>query len=261
MSKRSGVPRSLWPREHGAYIQLLLPLLTALTATKPGLPAISLAFGAGLAFLASEPLRVVLGDRGPRMQKLDRGRAWWRLVALGTSALIAGVVGLALGPRSSLWTSLLVASPIGFLVIAARRRTLNTVGGELVAAVALCGAAVPVAVAAGMAIGDAIVMWCAWSLAYVATVIAVHHVIACHRCARPLGQARRWVVLVGVALVTLIAFDSNAWFAGPLLSVALVVIALSPPATRLRTIGFTFLAGSAVSAMCAIVSVEFRFVA
>ncbi len=258
MSKRSVAARSLWPREHGAYIQLLLPLVTALIATQPGLAAISLASGAGLAFLASEPLRVLLGDRGPRMQELARRRARWRLVALGTSALIAGSLGLALGPRSSLWTSLLVAPPIGFLVNAARRRTLDTLGGELVAAVALCGAAAPVAVAGGMAIGDALVMWCAWSLAYVTTVIAAHHVIACHRGAKPLGYARRWGALVGVALGTLIAFDSTAWFAAPLVGVALAVIALTPAATRLRTIGFTFLAGSAVSAVCAIASVELR---
>ncbi len=258
MSKRSVAARSLWPREHGAYIQLLLPLVTALLVTQPGPAAILLAFGAGLAFLASEPLRVLLGDRGPRMQELAGRRARWRLVALGTSATIAGGLGLALGPRSSLWTSLLAAPPIGFLVIAARRRTLDTLGGELVAAVALCGAAAPVAVAGGMAVGAAIAMWCAWSLAYMATVIAVHHVIACHRCAKPPGHARRWGVLVGVALGTLIVFDSTTWFAAPLVGVALAVITLTPAATRLRTIGFTFLAGSAVSAVCAIASVEPR---
>lgn len=252
MSRRSVAARSLWPREHGAYIQLLLPLVTALIATKPGLVAISLAFGAGLAFLASEPLRVLLGDRGPRMQELSSHRARRRLVALGVPALIAGVLGLTLGPRSAVWTSLLVAPPIAFLVIAARRRTLDTLSGELVAAVALCGAAAPVAVAGGMMIRDAIVMWCAWSLAYVATVVAVHHVIACHRGAKPL-HARRWGVLVGVTLGMLIAFDSRAWFAAPLVGVALAVITLTPAATRLRTIGFTFLAGSAVSALCALI--------
>lgn len=256
MAKRSPANRSLWPREHGAYIQLLIPLVTALIATRPGLAASSLAIGAALAFLASEPLRVLLGDRGPRMQELARHRARWRLVALGTLALIVGVSGLVIGPRSALWTLLLVSPPLGFLVVAARRRKLDTMSGELVAAVALCGAAVPVAVAGGMAIGDALVMWCAWSLAYVTTVIAVHHVIARHRGSKDPGHAGRWGALIGVALGTLIVFASTAWFAAPLVVVALAVIVLTPPATRLRTIGFTFLAGSAMSAICAIALVE-----
>jgi uncharacterized membrane protein len=137
-------------------------------------------------------------------------------------------------------------------VIAARRRTLDTRSGELVAAVALCGAAVPVAVAGGMALEDAIVMWAAWSLAYVVTVIAVHHVIARHRDASSPGHARRSALLVCTMLGVLIAIDATAWFAVPLVGVALAVIVWTPPATRLRTIGFSFLAGSAVSAICVV---------
>ncbi|MEO6773357.1 MAG: YwiC-like family protein [Kofleriaceae bacterium] len=252
MTQRSVATRSLWPREHGAYIQLLIPLVTALIATHPGPAAGALALAAALAFVASEPLRVLLGDRGPRMQELAARRARWRLGALGASALIAGGLGLGFGPRAALWAALLVTPPIGVLVVAARRRTLDTFGGELAAAVALCGAGAPVAVAGGMPIGAAILMWGAWSLAYATTVIAVHHVIARHRKARPAGHARRSGVLVCVGLATLIAIEPTAWFAAPLIVVALAVIALTPPATRLRAIGFTFLAASTVSAVCGV---------
>jgi|GEM_PF-483355 len=256
MANRPVVARSLLPREHGAYIQLLLPLVTALIATQPGLAPSLLALAASLVFLASEPLRVLLGDRGPRLQQAAGRRARWRLAALGASALLVGVAGLALAPRSALWASLLMVAPIGVMVVAARRRALDTVGGELVAAATLCGAAAPVAVAGGLSIGDAVVWWAAWSLAYAATVIAVHHVIGSHRGARPPGHARLWLGLVCVGFGALIGLRSAAWFTAPLIAVALAVVALTPAATRLRTIGFSFLAGSVVSAVCAIVSAD-----
>lgn len=69
MSVRSPRTRSLWPREHGAYIQLLVPLVTSLLATGLSWAAAAIAVGAGFAFLTSEPLRVVLGGRGPRMRE------------------------------------------------------------------------------------------------------------------------------------------------------------------------------------------------
>ncbi len=61
MAARPPAARSLWPREHGAYVQLLVPLLTALIATRGSAAGAAIAIGACLAFLASEPLRVVLG--------------------------------------------------------------------------------------------------------------------------------------------------------------------------------------------------------
>ncbi|HET7503266.1 MAG TPA: YwiC-like family protein [Kofleriaceae bacterium] len=65
--------RSLWPREHGAYVQLLAPLATAMVATRPTIAGAAIAAGACLAFLASEPLRVLLGARGARLQETAGG--------------------------------------------------------------------------------------------------------------------------------------------------------------------------------------------
>jgi hypothetical protein len=55
--------RSLWPREHGAYAQLGAPLATAIAMQAPTIGALALASAACLAFLANEPLLVVLGHR------------------------------------------------------------------------------------------------------------------------------------------------------------------------------------------------------
>jgi YwiC-like protein len=67
--------RSLWPREHGAYFQLAVPLITALAMRVPSSAGVALAVASCLAFLAHEPLLVRVGLRGPRMQQRDGVRA------------------------------------------------------------------------------------------------------------------------------------------------------------------------------------------
>lgn len=257
MAARDLAARSLWPREHGAYVQLLVPLGTALIATGGGLASAAIALGACLAFLASEPLRVVVGARGPRLREALGPRARVRLALLGAAALLLGGVGLALAPPAALGLSAAVAVPLAGVLIAATRRAEGTVLGELAAAIGLAGAAAPVAVAGGMGALDALTIWGAWSLAYATTVIAVHHVIARHRRADG-GRASlgRWlgVALAAAGLAALIAIAPIAWFAAPLVAAAVAVLIVTPPATRLRAIGVAFLALSLVSAACAVAS-------
>jgi peptidoglycan/LPS O-acetylase OafA/YrhL len=71
--------RSLWPREHGAYFQLALPLLAACARRAPSVAMVLLALAAAAAFVAHEPLRVVLGHRGSR--RLAQARAGSRTMA------------------------------------------------------------------------------------------------------------------------------------------------------------------------------------
>src|SRR5437868_1047392 len=58
--------RSLLPREHGAYFQLGIPLIIAYLRCAANLAMVELTAAAALAFLANEPLLVVLGHRGRR---------------------------------------------------------------------------------------------------------------------------------------------------------------------------------------------------
>ncbi len=258
MSARPPRARSLWPREHGAYIQLLVPLVTSLLATGATRPGVMLALGAAFAFLASEPLRVTLGGRGPRLQKVAGARARSRFALLGTIAVIAGGTGLALAPRPTFWLSVGLAPVIGFVMIASCRGTVQTVVGECVAAIALAGAAAPVAVAGGMNLRDALVIWSAWSLAYAATVIVVHHVIAHHRRASSLanaGSGLAVVLLCGTLAAWITAFPL-ASFAIPLAIAAVLVLIWAPRATHLRAIGVSFLVSSVVAALCAITTLR-----
>jgi hypothetical protein len=231
--------RSLWPRAHGAYAQLLAPLAAALAATTPSASAALLAAGACLAFLAHEPLLVVLGHRGRRLLEAAGGRARWRLGVLAAGAVGTGLAGLALAPSAAVELAALVAVPVAVLILLAYRRSERTMPGETVAAAALSGAAAPVAVASGVSVASALLVWLAWTLGFAATVVAVHRVIARHR--RPASRGDH-LALAALGAITTAAFVAATRM--PLLAVAAPLTALStvlvfrpPAATRLRAIG------------------------
>lgn len=245
-----GARRSLWPREHGAYVQLLAPMAAALATSRPTAAGLLIAAGACLAFLAHEPLLVVLGHRGRRLQAEAGARARTRLAVLGAAAIACGAPGLALSSGAGRAVAALVAVPAAVLVVLAWRRRVRSLLGETVAAVALSGAAAPIAVAAGAPVSRALLAWLAWSVGFGATVIAVHRVIARHR--------RPWTIVDGVAaaalaLVTAAAVVASSrvtilWAVVPLSASSALVVLRPPPATRLRAIGVALTAAALASA-------------
>ena len=235
--------RSLWPREHGAYFQLGVPLITALALRTPAPAAMAMSAAAVLAFLANEPLLVLLGHRGLRLREQAGGRARRRLAVLATSAVALGVLGLALAPRPALGMAAIVAVPVAALLALAWRKAQHTAAGELVAAVALTGAASPVLAAGGAPVASALAFWLGWALGFSATVLAVRRVIARHR--RPASRRDRGLA-VGLGIVTVAAAVLAARMpalrlsgatAAPLAGVAAAVVLAAPSATRLRAIG------------------------
>src|SRR6185503_5987201 len=109
--------------------------------------AILLALAACLAFLAHEPLLVALGHRGARMRKTHGTSATQRLTALAICAASAATLGLILAPAPALAVAAVMALPSVLVVSLAWSRAEHSLAGELVAAVALPGAAAPVAIA------------------------------------------------------------------------------------------------------------------
>ncbi len=169
--------RSLAPREHGAYGQLGMPLVCGLALGTPGLSGAALAVGAFAAFFAHEPLLVILGQRGRRARVEDGPRAMRRLAVLGGAALVLGALGLALAPpaaRMAAIPPLVLTLAVVWLVW---RKEEKTTAGEAIAATALSGAAVPVALAGGASWAQAGFAWLAWSLAFLLATLAVRGVI------------------------------------------------------------------------------------
>jgi hypothetical protein len=246
--------RALWPREHGAYFQLAIPLAAALAARAPSLPAVAWAAASCLAFLAHEPLLVMIGHRGRRRQRSDGSRARLRLAVLGAAAAVLGAVALALVRPAAISVLAVSLVPVAAVVALAWRRDERTVIGELVAAIALTGASAPVVVASGGTAATAFAIWLGWAVGFGAGVIAVHRVMARHK--HPATSADRALAAVLVAMATACAVMATRspapLIAAPLVSIAALLVIAPPSASRLRAIGIAIAVTAATSALLAL---------
>jgi hypothetical protein len=202
------VDRSLLPKEHGAWGQLLLPLAVALSAVDAvHWPAWLLAAAAFALFMAHEPLVVWLGQRGRRAAREQSARAvrhlsvWWIIAgATGGSALLAsdwmvrGCVAVVLAQAL-----------VFFFWFVARGNERSTLG-ECWLALTLPGAALPVAVAAGTTLPAALHTWASFALAFTAGVFGVRGIIHQHKFRTAgAGWSGLLVVFVGIVVLTLLA--------------------------------------------------------
>jgi hypothetical protein len=249
----------LLPREHGAWSQLLVPLACALALGRPGPAAWLLAVAALLAFVAHEPLLVLLGLRGARVRAEHGARAGRWLAALGAGAAVAGVLGLLLAPRVARLGAIVplaLAAGVGWLVA---RRAEKTVAGEIAVAAALAAAASVVALAAGVAPRAALAATLAWTLLAAAATLAVHVILVRARSkgARDPGPVHATgAALLGLAAVAL-AGAGMPWALPVAVAPAVLLsigMSLVPPSPRrLRQLGWT-LVGASLWALAVLVA-------
>ena len=137
------------PREHGAYGQLLFPVVTALLVARPGAAAFAIAAAAVAAFLSHESLLVLLGQRGQRAaRELGAAARRWFAACAGAAAML-GVAGIWLATpaaRAALLIPIALAAVLGVWIA---RRQEHTTSGEILSAVSLSSLALPIALAAG----------------------------------------------------------------------------------------------------------------
>jgi hypothetical protein len=234
--------RSLWPKEHGAYAQLAIPLLTALAAGRPTLASVAFVVAAASAFVAHEPAAVLLGIRGTRARREDgaRARAW--LAVSGGVAAVTGLAGLALARHALPFAlaALMAASAAALLLYERKEKTR---AGEIIAATALAGAAAPAGAASGLPTWAVLVCWAAWSAQFAVSTVAVHALVA---------RGKPWPTVLVTALVVVVA----ALFGWPLaLAVAptcvvCAAVALSSlTAKSVRGIGYALAVALTLSAV------------
>lgn len=250
----------LLPKEHGAYGQLTVPLITAFSAAGVSTGGLLLAAGAVAAFVAHEPGAILLGLRGPRARREDGGAAMRWLACCVTVTVVAGVMSLLTIERDVRWSIAVPLAPAALLGIATIRGREKSWQGELSAALAFSGLAVPISMAGGASLKAAAEVAIPFALLFVTSTLAVRTVILRVRGG---GDARAaigtwrstcgvtavgavclaWMVAVGVLPVsTLVA-------AAPGLVTALVIAAGPPQPTRLRAIGWTLVAVSVLTAV------------
>ena len=244
----------MFPQEHGAYGQLLFPILTALAMGRPGGAAAALAFAAVAAFLAHEPLLVLLGQRGSHRGREQRGAAigWFSafsLLAVGFTAL-----ALALAPpsaRLAVVGPLLLALGLAGFIFSGREHSL---AGEAMSAVALSSAAYPIGVMSSASSRASLSCAAAFAAAFVIAVACVHAVIAATR-RQHATQARVVGIITAIAVPAVVVWLASVRLLEVITPVAVAPaaivglwLALRPPsARRLRVVGWTLVATSAAT--------------
>jgi hypothetical protein len=227
-------------------------MLSALLAGAPRFAAVAFTAGAVLAFLAHEPLLVWRGQRGPRMLREHGPRALRRgLVLAGLSALCyaagVAVAPLALGPAAVIAVVLGVA---GFGVALAGRE--KTVGGELLAALAVSSAALPVALAAGLGLAFSAALVAVWVVSFAVSTAAARGIaLRAKDHGRSLRLAGALAVVVAAAATALAASGlaplRAALAPAPALVLA-VALSLRPvPPAKIRLVGWSMIAASVVT--------------
>jgi hypothetical protein len=250
-----GTAPALWPREYGAYAELIFPLLTAFLAGGASAAGAAFALSVVCWFLLYEPLAILRGARGRRLQVelggLAQRRTWW-LSGLGG---LAAAGGLALAPTPARLAALVPGAAALLVLPAVFRGRPKTLGAEFVVATALSTMLLPVGLAGGMTPRSAVEAAAVWLLTYSAATLTVHAIksrvkpdlgapwtlwaapaLAAGAAVAGIGAAvAGWVpVLVAVALLP-----------GALLVLAVAALRVHP--RRLKRVGWSLAAANVVT--------------
>jgi hypothetical protein len=234
-----------------------MPLATGLALGRPGAEALLLAAGVVLAFLAHEPLLVVLGHRGRRVRDELGRRALRRLALLGAAAAAAGATALALAPWSVRLAALAPAVLAAPVVPLAAARLEKTAAGELLVAAALSACTAPIALAGGAPARWAWGAAATWFLSFAAATLPVRATLLWARTRgerelRPLAAAG--AAAIGAAAIGAAAAGLLPWPAA-LGVVPTAVAAAAVALLRVRPQRFTAVGWSLVAASTATLAV------
>ncbi len=229
---------SLWPREHGIYVEVIAPQLTALLLS-PTLAAGFFSTAILASFLLYEPLFILRGGRGGRAKATLGGAAKKRFGLLLMVVIAAGAWGAFLAP-SSATAALLAPGVCGALSLSlAWRRAHKTLVGELLVALTFSLAFVPVALTSS---GPQPLLWIVggiWMAVFGLQTLTIHAVKArgglIPRLAITTASFLVVCTIVGMKTVTpvLIALTGPA-----LLTIAVVARRMGP--AQMRRIGWAF---------------------
>jgi hypothetical protein len=235
----------LMPREHGAYAQLGFPLLTGLIygGGEPG--AVAFAVVAVALFLGHEPMAVLAGVRGGRLQEQLRIPARRRILFLGGAAAAGLVAAAGLAPPRA-WLGAMIPGGLGLLLLPALgTRRMKSIPAEIVASGVFAGSVIPMALCGDttlVAAGRATLVWLGAILPAIFTVHAI-------KAALKKRPEERWVrfaapavagLVVGASITfSILAPDTRELLAAVPPALAALVLSLRPPHPRhLKRVGW-----------------------
>jgi hypothetical protein len=259
----------MWPKEHGAYGQLAFPLVTGFAVAGVNGAALLVAVAAMAGFLSHEPLLVLLGRRGSRLQRVQRRQAIMWLFATALVAVIAGIGAVLWTTASVWWIFALPLVPAILYAIALTKHAEKTTTGEVAAAFAFSLIAVPLCVAAGAPVGAGLSVGLSFAALSAASTLGVRVVILRVRAGGDpdaVATTRRLLAIVVVSMMTALLLLAS-WAALPRITIASIVPGLlvslvlafrPPPPTRLRSVGWTLLTTSAIATVLLVVGLRLR---
>lgn len=247
------------PREHGAYSQMALPLLTSFVISGVTLAPVLTGLAVVLGFLAHEPLLVLLGRRGVRVAAEAASRAKRLLVLSGTAMVALGLMAVVLAPPAVRWSFVLPAVPAALVTAGLFIKQEKSAPAELAVALAFSLSAVPICLSGGTSIPTALSIGAAFAVVFVAGTLAVRVIILKVRAGgKPKAVRTTRGVLTAVATAAVAAFAVAAAGAGlswvPLLAVSpgvisALLLAFRPTPPRLKTVGWTLMSTSTATAI------------
>ncbi|HSN81875.1 MAG TPA: YwiC-like family protein [Polyangiales bacterium] len=256
--------RSMVPREHGAYAELLFPIATVLLGGSPTASTWLLAVAAIACFLSNEPLLVLLGERGSRTKREESNRAKRVLLVFVLIALGTGLTGLVLAPRGVQIAAGFTLLLGGGLVLTAVQGLERSMFGEALAAAALSSIAIPLGLSAGLETTAALAVALIWLIASSLGTSIVRLTIARTKSkteeARSKVAFKRGLLIMACLVVVAVGvgapFGSRVglWVLAAAVPVALVVLAMAalrPSTRRLRLMGWSLVAAN----LCSLIAV------
>ncbi|HEX2444862.1 MAG TPA: YwiC-like family protein [Vicinamibacterales bacterium] len=250
----------LVPKEHGAYGQLALPLLTSFAVAGVTTAAVLTAVAVVGGFLAHEPLLVMLGRRGGRVKRENGARAALWLAVTVTMTAVAGLAALSMMPQPVRRSLMLPLVPAVVLAATISGNREKTAAAEIAVALVFSFVAVPICLAAGGAVRIALGVATVFAVIFVAGTLAVRSLVLGARGGGNPQAARATRVAVvlltttaGASLTTAAANAVLPWTtvlaAAPGVVVASWLAVFPPTATRLRTVGWALVASASAAAV------------
>ena len=256
--------RKMVPREHGAYAELLFPIVTVFLGGSPTTSTWLLAIGAIACFLANEPLLVLFGQRGTRTKREESERAKRALLVFALVALGTGIAGLLLAApvvQYAVGVPLLLGVALVMLAIQGLERSMV---GEALAASTLSSIAVPLGLSAGLDLTLTLAVALIWLVTSLLGTAVVRLTVARTKAKsdEELARVRFERALLVLVCLAVIAVGVAApygtrvglWIlaaAVPVAVVVLVMAVLQPTARRLRLMGWSLVAAN----LCSLIAV------
>ena len=261
--------RKMVPREHGAYAELLFPIVTVFLGGSPTTSTWLLAIGAIAAFLSNEPLLVLFGQRGTRTKREESDRAKRALLIFALVALGTGVAGLVLAPavvQYAVGVPLVLGAALVMLAIQGLERSMV---GEGLAAATLSSIAIPLGLSAGFDLTSTLAVALIWLVTSLLGTAVVRLTVARAKAKTDEELARvrfkrALLVLVSLAVIAVgvaAPYGSRVslWVlaaAVPVAVVVLVMAAVQPTARRLRLMGWSLVAANLCSLIVVVTTLK-----